>query len=296
MRVFITGATGLVGSSVVKECIQAGHEVIGLARSEVSAKSLRETGATVYRGDLEDLKSIKDGASNSDGVIHTGMIHDFSNFKACCEIDRKVIMAIGDALSGSSRPFIVTSAIGIMSGKNLITEETMPPPASSNPRLATEEACQALIQQGVNVSVVRLPPSVHGDGDHGFVPILIKIARDKGLSAYFAEEKNVWSAVHKLDAARVFRLALEKGVRGAYYHAVADEGVAFREIAQTIGEKLNVPVVSKTAEEAKAHFAWFAHFAAMNVLASSKKTQADLHWQPKHIGLVADLRNGTYFR
>lgn len=296
MRIFITGASGFVGAAVVREFISAGHNVVGLARSDSAAKVIADTGAVVYRGDLERAESLERGASEADAIIHTGFNHDFSKFKASCENDRKVIDALGSALAHSKQPLIVTSAIGVLPPGSVVTEQTMPLSRSPNPRAATEEAVRALIDRGVNVSVVRLPPSTHGEGDHGFVPMLIKIARDNGASAYIGEGLNRWPAVHRFDAAKVYRLAVERATRGAYYHAVAEEGVPFRQIAEVIGRCLKVPVVSKSQDEAAAHFtSFFAHFAAMNVTASSKQTQEQLQWRPTLPGLIADLDQPYYF-
>jgi nucleoside-diphosphate-sugar epimerase len=297
MRVFVTGATGFIGSAIVQELIAAGHRVIGLARSDGAAKSLLATGAQAHRGDLEDVQSLRDGAAMSDGVIHTGFIHDFSKFKEVCETDRLAIEALGSALAGSNRPLIITSGIGILPPGGLATEETMPSSGpGSHPRAASEQAADAMAALGARVSVVRLPPSVHGDGDHGFVPTLIRVAGEKGVSVYQGDGLNRWPAVHRLDAAHLFRLALEMAaVAGSRFHGVAEQGVAFREIAEVIGRHLNVPVVSRSPEDAAHHFGWFAHFAAMNNPAASQRTREVLGWQPKQPGLIADLDRGRYF-
>lgn len=296
MRIFVTGATGFVGSAVVEDLIAAGHQVLGLARSSAAAASLVAAGAAVHRGSLDDLESLRRGAAASDGVIHTAFNHDFTKFKANCETDRHAIEALGSALADSDRPLIVTSAIGVLPQGRVLTEETMPAAGpAAHPRAASEAAADRVATRGVRVSVIRLAASVHGDGDHAFVPLLIRLAREKGVSAHVGDGRNRWPAVHRLDAARLYRLALENGTAGARYHGVAEEGVPLRDIAQVIGRRLGVPAAAMAPDEAAGHFGWFAHFAAMDIPAASEWTRQALGWQPTQAGLIADLDRPRYF-
>ncbi len=292
MRVFVTGASGWVGSAVTRDLIGAGHKVLGLARSEASANAVAAMGAEVHRGALDDLDSLARGAASCDGVIHTAFIHDFSDFAANCATDKAAIEAIGAALAGSGRPLLVTSGtLGLPPG-SLGTEDDAA--ASVMPR-KSEEVGLAMATRGIRAMVVRLSPSVHGEGDHGFVATLVRTAREKGFATYVGDGKNRWPAVHRFDAARIYRLALEKGVSGARFHGVADEGIPVREIAEAIGRRLNVPAVSKTPEEASALLGFIGHVLAMDAPASSALTQERLGWRPTGPGLIADLDKGHYF-
>ena len=296
MKVFVTGATGFIGSAIVPELIGAGHQVLGLARSEAGAKSLIAAGAQVHRGDVEDLESLREGAGAGDGVIHTAFIHDFSKFKENCEIDRRALEALGAALAGSDRPLIVTSGTGIAGHAlgRLATEDDEPSAGpNAIPRVASEEAAAAVAARGVRVSVVRLP-QVHNTFKQGLVTYAIALARQKGLSAYVGDGLNRWSAVHLLDAARLYRLVLEKGSAGARYHAVAEEGVPVRDIAEVIGRGLKVPVVSKSPKEAMEHFGWLGVFVGSDLPASSAKTQKQMGWRPTERGLIPDLEQMNY--
>jgi nucleoside-diphosphate-sugar epimerase len=290
MRVFVTGASGFIGSALVPELIAAGHQVLGLARSDASAKALTEAGAQVHRGDLEDLESLRRGAAASDGVIHLAFIHDFSKYLENAAIDRRAIEAIGAVLEGSGRPFIITSGTA---GRT--EEDAGNPNVPAAPRLVSEEVTLAMASRGVRASVLRLPPSVHDPDKLVLITMMIEIARAKGVSAYVGEGLNRWPAVHRLDAAHLYRLVLENGSAGVRYHAVAEEGVALKDIANAIGRGLKVPVVSQTPEEAAGHFGWLAFFMGADVPASSALTQQRMGWRPTQIGLIRDLEHANAF-
>jgi len=296
MRIFVTGATGFIGSAIVQELIGAGHQVLGLTRSDAGARSLVAAGAQVHRGDLEDLDSLRSGAAAADAVIHTAFIHDFSKFQENCEIDRRAIAALGDALIGSDRLLIVTSGTGMAnSGPGHLRTEDEPTVSSKVvPRAATEEAAASVADRGVRVAIMRLP-QVHDTVKQGLVTYAIRVAREKGVAAYVGDGLNRWPAAHRLDTAHLYRLALEKAEAGARYHAVAEEGIPTREIAEVIGRGLNVPVVSLTTEEAGGHFGWLAAFVGWDIPASSAQTREKLKWNPTGPGLISDLENMRYF-
>ncbi|HEY1468211.1 MAG TPA: SDR family oxidoreductase [Candidatus Acidoferrum sp.] len=296
MRVFVTGATGFIGSTIVRELIDAGHQVLGLARSDAGANSLAAAGAQVHRGDVKDLESLRSGAAAANAVIHTAFIHDFSKFQENCEIDRRAIEALGGALAGSERLLIVTSGTGMSSsGAGRPATEDDPPVSSKVvPRSATEEAAAALADRGVRVAVVRLP-QVHDTVKQGLVSYAIHVAREKGVAAYVGNGLNRWPAAHVRDTAHLYRLALEKGDGGVRYHAVAEEGVRVRDINEAIGRGLKVPVVSITQEEAAGRFGWLAHFVGWDMPASSTRTREKLGWNPTGPDLLTDLKNMRYF-
>jgi nucleoside-diphosphate-sugar epimerase len=294
MRIFLTGATGFIGSAIVPELINAGHQVLGLTRSDAGAESLAAAGAEVHRGTLEDLESLRCGAAQSDGVIHCAFDHDFLNFVANCEKDKRAIGALGAALAGSDRPLVITSGTGM---GNTVPGQPATEDAfhadNPHPRKASELAGASMLEAGVNLSVVRLP-QVHDTVKQGLITPAVAIAREKGVSAYVGDGSNRWPAAHVLDVARLYRLALEKRQAGARYHAVAEEGIAGREIAEVVGRGLKVPVVAMSAEQAAGHFGWLAPFAGMDIPASSAQTQARLGWHPTGPGLIADLENMRY--
>lgn len=294
MRVFVTGATGFIGSAVVADLQAAGHQVLALARSDSGAAALANAGVDVQRGSLEDLKSLRRGASACDGVVHTAFMHDFSNFPHSCEIDRCAIETMGEILAGSDRPLVVSAGtLGIRPGQ-IATEDDAHAPASSHLPRVSEHAALTTASMGVRASVVRLS-IVHGDGDRGLIPALIAIARERGVSGYIGEGSNRWGAIERRDAARLFRLALESAPSGSRWHAVADEGIPARDIAAAIGRGLDVRAVSIEPECAREHFGWVARFFSMDGPVSNAITRKRLGWNPIHPGLIDDLDNGSYF-
>lgn len=296
MKVFVTGASGFIGSAVVKELIGAGHQVIGLARSENSAKIVSDLGAEVLLGSLDDLEILKQGASQADGVIHAGFNHDFmkggsSTFLDSTETDKNAINTIGEVLLGTNKPIVVTAGmLGLPLINGVVTEESL---AKHSPR-TSEATALALAEKGVNASVIRLAPSVHDKGDYGFIPFIISLARKNGIAAYPNEGENHWCAVHRLDAAKAFRLAIEKGNKGALYNVVGDPGIKLKTIATLIGETLNLPIKSVSEDELAKHFEWMSNFITMESMAANSGTQEQLGWQPTHISLLDDMQQ-NYF-
>ncbi len=290
MHVFVTGATGWVGSAVVAELIAAGHRVTGLSRSEGKAAALASAGATALLGTLDDLDTLRAAAAAADAVIHTAFNHDFSKFAENSEQDRRAVEVLGGALEGSDRPLLVTGGVALLAPGRVATEADVAPSDPSYPR-KSEAAARALAARGVRAATVRLPPTVHGLGDHGFIPLLIDLAREKGVAAYLGDGLNRWPGVHRLDAARLYRLAIEQGASEAAYHAIADEGVPFKDIAEVIGRRLGLPVESREP----GHFGWFAGFAGMDMAASSARTRALLGWTPTGPDLLGDLDQPGYY-
>jgi nucleoside-diphosphate-sugar epimerase len=299
MRVFVTGASGWIGSAVVPELIAAGHRVVGLARSEASADALAAAGAEVERGSLDDLDTLHRAAGASDGVIHLAFKHDIAfsgDFQGAADADRRAIETFGDALAGSDRPLLIASGTLGLSPGHVVTERDSADPGSvASPRMASADATLALAERGVRSSVVRLPPTVHGDGDNGFIAMLVGIAREKGVAGYIGDGTNRWPAVHRFDAARLFRLGLESAAAGSVLHAVADEGVPIRDIAGAFGRHLDLPIVSISPDDAGAHFGFLGGLLGVDSPASSALTQERLGWRPTHPGLIDDLEQGHYF-
>jgi nucleoside-diphosphate-sugar epimerase len=288
MRVFVTGATGFIGAALVPELLGAGHEVLGMARSDEGARALAAAGAEVHRGTLEDPESLRSGAAAAEAVIHLGFVHDFSRFKEVCEIDRRAIETLGEALAGSDRTLIVTGG-ALNAGGRAVTEDDRPVASEALPRVSEQTAAQ-FESRGVRAMVVRLS-QVHDPRKQGLVTYAVQVARKKGVAAYVGEGKNRWAAAHRLDTARLYRLTLEKGHAGARYHAIAEEGVGAREIAEAIGRSLKIPVVSITPEEAAGHFGWLAAFTSLDLTGTSAKTRAELGWEPTGPGMLEDLAN-----
>ncbi|KFY28817.1 hypothetical protein V493_02743 [Pseudogymnoascus sp. VKM F-4281 (FW-2241)] len=297
MHVFITGASGLIGKAVTKELLRAGHSVLGLARSDKAAAELTALGANVQRGSLYDLDVLQKAAAASDGVVHLAFVYDFANFLQSCQTDRDAIRAMGDVLAGSNRPLIITSGTMLLSHGRLGTEDDphnpLSPPFAA--RGESEVLARSLADEGIRTAIMRLAPTNHGDGDHMFIATLVSTAREKGASVYVGDGINHWPAVHYLDTAVAYRLALEKASAGSTYHIVAEEGVKMKDIAEVIGKKLDLPVISKSMEEAQEHFGSFATIVGIDNLASSKKTREELGWNPQQRTLLADLEDGKYF-
>lgn len=292
MRVFLTGGSGFVGTAVIQDLIRAGHSVVGLARSDAAATKLAAAGVEVLRGELTDVAGLARGAADSDGVIHCAFSHDdFTDRAGNCAKDRGAIEAIGNALAGSDRPFVITSGLARFTPGGPITEDDLLEPSTGGERARSEQLALSYAARGVRVSSLRLPPSVHDDGDHGFVPILIDTARKTGVAGYIGDGANRWPAVHRQDAAPLFRIALERAPAGTVLHAVGDTGIPTRDIAAVIGARLGVPVTSV----AKEHFSWLGAFFGLDVPASATITEQRFDWKPTHRGLLADLEHGTYF-
>jgi len=295
MRVFLTGATGWVGSAITPDLLDAGHTVVGLVRSKEKAEALAAAGVTPLLGSLRDLDVLRTGAGDADGVIHTAFGLDFSDIVEISREDQRAIETFGEVFAGSDRPIIVTNGIGLLPAGETFTEDSPSPPINPAWPRASEQTTFALAERGLRASVVRLPRSVHGSGErHGFVPQLAALAREKGVSAYIGDGQNLWPSVHRLDAARVFRLALERGARDEAFHAIAEEGVPFRLIAEAISRQVGVPTKSLAPEEAEEHFGGFAMWVAGNGPASSERTKAVLGWEPREMGIIPDIERPDY--
>ncbi len=295
MRVFVTGAAGFIGAVTTRELIAHGHEVVGLARSDANAAALETLGARVHRGSLQDLDSLRKGAKDADGVIHLAFIHDFSKFAENGQIDKHAIDAMGGALEGANKPFIVTSGTGLIAPGKVCTEDMRPAARADAPRVS-EQTGLAYASRGVRAMALRLPQVHGGEGKAGLITYLLEIARRTGVVAYVGDGSHRWPSAHRLDVARLYRLALERGAADGIYHAVAEEGVAMLEIAQVLGRALGVPVVSVKKEDAGAYYGPLAMFAGLDLPASSAKTQAELGWTPTQIGLIADIGQPGYFK
>lgn len=297
MRVFVTGASGWIGSAVVPELLSAGHEVLGLARSDTSAAALTAVGADVHRGDLDDLTSLRAGADASDAVIHLAFKHNFADFLGAGHTERAAITALGGVLSGTDRPLLFASGIAALAPGRLANElDTSPAIGPDSPRGGGEQLALGFAESGVRAVSLRFAPTVHGEGDHGFISTIVKIARERGVSGYIGDGSNRWPAAHRLDVARMICLALEKAPAGSAVHGVAEEGIPTREIAEAIGRHLDLPVVSVAPEDASAHFGWIGAFFSVDMPTSSTRTQELLGWTPTHPTLLADLEAGYYFR
>lgn len=293
MRIFVTGAPGFIGTALVPELIKAGHQVLGLTRSEAGAEKLRAAGAEVLHGNIEDLASLREGAAQTDGIIHLAFNHDFTQFQKNCDDDRRAIEAMGEVLLGSDRPFVITSGTALAHSSDGTPAKEDDPIASWNPRVISEAAVKELTARGVNTSIVRLP-QVHDTHKQGLVPYITAVARERRKSVYLDEGTNRWPAAHVSDVARLYRLAYEKAEPGAIYHAVDEEGVSMKDIAEALGRGLKVPVVSIKTEESQAHFGWLSMFAELDMPASSALTQKKLNWKPSGPGLITDLNGMDY--
>jgi nucleoside-diphosphate-sugar epimerase len=300
MRVFVTGASGWIGSAVAPELLAAGHQVVGLARSDAAADALAAAGAEIHRGTLDDLDGLRAAAAASDGVIHLAFKHDLAfsgDFQAAADADLRAIETFGEALAGTDRPLLIASGtLGLAPGQVATEKDGLDPGPALSPRQASATATYALASRGIRSSVVRLAPTNHGDGDNGFMATLVAIARDRGVSGYIGDGSNRWPAVHRLDTAHLFRLAVENAPAGSTLHAVADEGVPIRDIAEVIGRHLGVPVVSVSPDDAAEHFTWLSGFIGFDAPASSALTRQLLDWTPTQVGLIEDLEQGHYFR